>query len=78
MAMIPNHILNNLAPENRVAILVRDGEIHFLVHPASDDPAAIRADAERAGSSVLRTHMQDHAAILEFVASRERDIGGEG
>jgi hypothetical protein len=76
--MIPNHVLNGLSSDDRVAILARRGEIHFLVHPASDDPAAIRAHAEREGSTVLRTHMRDHAAIREFVASRERDIGGEG
>jgi hypothetical protein len=76
--MIPNHVLNRLTPDDRVAVLARDGEIHFLVHPASDDPAAIRASAAREGSEVLRTHMRDHAEIREFVASRERDIGGEG
>jgi len=76
--VIPNHVLNNLTTDDRVAILARGGEIHFLVHPASDDPTAIRAYAEREGSSVLTTHMRDQAAILEFVAGRERDIGGEG
>ena len=76
--MIPNHVLNNLTPNNRVAILARGGEIHFLVHPASDDPDVIRAYAEREGSEVLITHMRDQAAILEFVAGRERDVGGEG
>ena len=52
--------------------------LHFLVHPASDDPDVIRAYAEREGSEVLITHMRDQAAILEFVAGRERDVGGEG
>ena len=75
--MIPNHILNDLAPHERVAVLTRDGEIHFLVHPATDDPAAIRAGAKRDGSEVLATHLQDRAAILELVASREREVGGE-
>jgi len=76
--MIPNHILNELTPEQCVAILSRDEEIHFLVHLATDDPAVIRAFAEREGSEVLTTHLRDHATIREFVASRERDIGGEG
>ena len=76
--MIPNHLLNDLTPDDRIAILARGGEIHFVVHPASDDPAVLRAHAGREGSEVLTTHMQDHAAIQEFVASRERDVGGEG
>ncbi len=76
--MIPNHILKELTPENRVAILSRNGELHFLVHPASDDPAVIRANAGRDGSEVLTTHMRDHDEIRAFVASRERDVGGEG
>jgi hypothetical protein len=76
--MIPNRLLNNLAPEDRIAILTRNGELHFLVHKASDDPAVVEAYADRNGSEVLTTHMQDQGAILEFVASRERDIGGEG
>ena len=76
--MIPNHVLNDLTPDARVAILSRGGEIHFLVHQATDDPAAVRELAAREGSEALATHMQDHAAIQEFVASRERDVGGEG
>ncbi len=76
--MIPNHVLNGLGPDDRVAILARDGEIHFLVHPASDDPEVIRAYAAREGSEVLTTHVKDPAAIQAFVASRERDVGGEG
>ena len=76
--MIPNHILNDLTPNDRVAILSRGGEIHFLVHSAAADPATIRADAARAGSRVLTTHMRDGVEIKEFVASRERDVGGEG
>ena len=76
--MIPNHLLNDLTPDDRIAILSRGGEIHFLVHPASDTPEAIDAYAAREGSRVLTTHMSDHDAILEFVASRERDVGGEG
>jgi len=75
--VIPNHIPNNLIPDDRVVIPARGG-IHFLVHPASDDPDVIRAYAEREGSEVLITHMRDQAAILEFVAGRERDVGGEG
>lgn len=76
--MIPTHVLNDLKPDDRVAILSRGGEIHFLVHPAADTPDAIRAYAAGEGSEVLATHMRDRAAILEFVAARERDVGGEG
>ncbi len=76
--MIPSHILNDLSPGDCVAILSRGGELRFLVHPASDDPAAIRARAGRDGSEVLTTHMRDHDEIRAFVASRERDVGGEG
>jgi hypothetical protein len=76
--MIPNHVLNELTPETRVAILSRGGEIHFHVHPATDDPAAVRAFAEREGSEALATHLSDHAEIQAFVAARERDVGGEG
>jgi hypothetical protein len=76
--MIPNHILNGLTPDDRVAILSRGREIHFLVHPVAADPDVIRADAERGGTRVLTTHMRDSVEIQEFVASRERDVGGEG
>lgn len=75
--MIPTHLLNNLAPDDRIAILSRGGEIHFLVHPAGDDPEAIRAHAEREGSAVLRSHLRDRGEILAVVAGRERDVGGE-
>jgi len=76
--VIPNHILNGLTPNDRVAILSRGGAIHFLVHSAAADPAVIRADAEREGSRVLDTHMRDGDEIQELVAARERDVGGEG
>jgi hypothetical protein len=76
--MIPNHILNNLKPDERVAILSRGSAIHFHVHPVTDTPEAVRAFAAREGSEVLTTHMRDHAGILAFVADREQDIGGEG
>ena len=76
--MIPNHILNGLTPDDRVAVLSRGGDIHFLVHPAAADPDVIRADAARKGSRVLTTHLRDGVEIQEFVASRERDVGGEG
>ncbi len=76
--MIPNHILNDLGPGDRVAILARQGQLQFLVHRAADTPDAILAHAAREGSEVLATHMQDKAAILELVAERERDVGGEG
>jgi hypothetical protein len=76
--MIPNDILSNLTPVGRVAILPRGGEAYFLVHPASDDPDAIRACVEREGSESLTSHVRAHAAILEFVAGRMWDVGGEG
>ncbi len=76
--MIPTHVLAELKPDDRVAILSRGGEIHFHVHPVTDSADAVRAFAAGEGSEVLTTHMQDHAAIAAFVASRERDVGGEG
>jgi hypothetical protein len=76
--MIPNHILSDLKPDEGVAILSRGSEIHFHVHPVADTPEAVRAFASREGSEVLTTHMRDQAAIQAFVASRERDVGGEG
>jgi hypothetical protein len=77
-AMIPNHILNDLTPENCVAVLSRGGQIHFLVHAATDDPAAVRAFAAREGSRVLASHLRDQDEIQALVASREQDVGGEG
>ena len=80
--MIPSHILDGLGPGDRLAILARGGsrggELHFLVHAASDGRGVILSHASRDGSEVLATHMSDKRAILEFVAARERDIGGEG
>jgi hypothetical protein len=76
--MIPHHILDDLRPDERVAILSRDGELHFLVHQASDSPSRIQEYADRDGSEVLTTHMQDKAGISRFVQARERDVGGEG
>lgn len=76
--MIPNHIVNNLAPENCVAVFSRGGEIHFHVHAATDDRAAVRAFAAREGSRVLASHLRDPDEIQALVASRERDVGGEG
>jgi hypothetical protein len=79
--MIPSHILDNLGVADRVAILARGGsrgELHFLVHAASDELGVILSHAARDGSEVLATHLSNRGAILEFVAARERDIGGEG
>jgi hypothetical protein len=76
--MIPTHVLTDLQPDECVAILSRGGEIHFYVHPATDKSDVIRAFAAAEGSDVLVTHMRDNAAIRAFVASRERDVGGEG
>lgn len=75
--MIPTHVLTDLKPDERVAVLSRGSEVHFHVHPASDTPEAVRVYAAREGSAVLTTHMRDPAEIRAFVASRERDVGGE-
>ena len=40
--------------------------------------AVVRAAAPALAQDAPATHMQDQTAILEFVAGRERDIGGEG
>ncbi len=76
--MIPNHVLNNLGPADRVAVLARHGKLHFRIHAAADAAAAVRAAAADDGFEVLATHLRDHAAILALVAERERDLGGEG
>jgi hypothetical protein len=76
--MIPNHVLDGLGPDDRVAVLARRGELHFLVHGAADPADAIRAGAARDGSEVLATHLHDKEAIRALVAERERDLGGEG
>jgi hypothetical protein len=76
--MIPTHILTDLASDECVAVLSRGGEIHFRVHPAAADAAAVRAAAAADGAEVLATHLRDHAAIRALVAAQERDVGGEG
>ena len=76
--MIPNHVLDGLGPSDRVAVLSRHGELYFLVHDAGDSRTQIVSDAIGAGSEVLATHLHDKQVILEFVAERERDFGGEG
>lgn len=76
--MIPTHVLTDLKPDECVAVLSRGGEIHFRVHPTTEDADAIRASAAGEGSEVLATHLRDHAAIRALVAARERDVGGEG
>ena len=76
--MIPTHVLDDLTLDQSVAILSQGGEIRFLVHPTTTDLETIRASAAREGSEVLTTHMRDHTAIREYVASLERDTGGEG
>ena len=80
--MIPQHILDDLGPDDRVAVLARGAELRFLVHPAAADRAALRAAlraaAARDGDEVLATHMRDKDAILALVAGLERDVGGEG
>ena len=76
--MIPQHILDDLGPGQRVAVLARGGELHFLVHDSAANPVQIRADAGRDGSEVVATHLSDKEAILALVAGRERDVGREG
>lgn len=76
--MIPTHVLSELGKNDRIAILSRGGEIHFHVHPVSDDPETVRMYAEREGSQVLKTHLRNGIELQAFVASRERDVGGEG
>ena len=76
--MIPQHVLDDLGAGQRVAVLARNGELHFRVHDGGADAAQIRADAARDGSEVVATHLWDKEAILALVAGRERDVGGEG
>jgi hypothetical protein len=76
--MIPQHILDDLGPDDRVAVLARGAELRFLVHPAAADRAALRAAAARDGDELVATHMRDKDAILALVAGLERDVGGEG
>jgi hypothetical protein len=76
--MIPQHVLADLGTGQRVAVLARGGELHFLVHEAGADVGQIRADAGRDGSEVVATHLSDKEAILALVTGRERDVGGEG
>lgn len=76
--MIPQHILDDLGPDDRVAVLAREGGLHFLVHPAAAGRAEVQAYAARDGSEVVATHLRDKGAILALVADREQDVGGEG
>ena len=76
--MIPHHILDDLHPDDRVAILTRSTELHFLVHQVADSAAAIREYAALDGYEVLTTHMQNKAEMSRFAQARERDVGGEG
>jgi hypothetical protein len=75
--MIPQHILDDLGPDDRMTVLTRDGELHFLVHTAAANPDELRAQATREGSEVVATHLRDENEILALVAGRERDVGGE-
>ena len=76
--MIPRHTLDDLGSDECVAVLAPAGGLHFLVHRAATDAAEVRAYAGRDGSEVVATHLRDKEAILALVASRGRDIGGEG
>ncbi|MDB5305945.1 MAG: hypothetical protein JWO38_147 [Gemmataceae bacterium] len=49
LATIPNHLLSDRTPDDRIPVPARSGEIHFLIHPAPD---AIGAHAVREGSRV--------------------------
>jgi hypothetical protein len=75
--MIPTHLLTDLTPNDRIAILSRGGEIHFLKHSDSATPEAIKTYAVTDGSRVLTSHMSDPVKIRAYVASREQDVGGE-
>jgi hypothetical protein len=74
--MITPRTLDELGPDDRVAVLARDGEFHFMVHRAEDSPADVRARARRDGSEVVATHMRDKREILDLVAERDRNPGG--
>jgi hypothetical protein len=76
--MITQHTLDDVGPDERVAIVARDGEFHFLVHRAADSPADIRARARRDGSEAVATHMRDKREVLDLVAERTRNPDGEG
>ena len=76
--MIPTHLLTDLGPDDRVAILTRNGGLVFHVHPATDTPAAVERLATRDGARVLASHLSDPEAIQAFVAAREPEVGGEG
>lgn len=76
--MIPNHILDGLGPDDRVAVLAHQGELWFAVHRPADAVEDIRKNAAREGAEVIATHLQNKNDILELVAARERDVGGEG
>lgn len=76
--MIPNHILDDLSSDDRIAVLSHRGSLQFFVHRATDSVDVIRAKAVSDGAEVLATHLHDREAILALVADRERDLGGEG
>jgi hypothetical protein len=76
--MIPTHFLNDLGPDDRVAILTRNGGLVFHVHPEADTSAAVERLASRDGARVLASHLSDPEAIQALVAAQEPDVGGEG
>jgi hypothetical protein len=75
--MTPQHILDDLGPDDCVAVLAREGELYFVVHRPTDSPADLRSPARREGSEVVATHMRDRREILDLVAERKRNPGGE-
>ena len=74
--MSTEHTLDELGPDDRVAVLARDGDFHFMVHRVEDSPADVRSRARREGSEVVATHMRDKREILALVAERKRNPGG--
>ena len=74
--MITPHTLDELGSDDRVAVLDRDGDFHFMVHRVEDSPADVRSRARRDGSEVVATHLRDKKEILDLVAERKRNPGG--
>jgi hypothetical protein len=75
--MINQRALDELGPDDRIAVLARGGEFHLLVHRAQDSPADVQARARRDGSEVVATHLRDKKEILDLVAERKRYPGAE-
>jgi hypothetical protein len=76
--MTPQHILDDLGPDDRVAVLACEGELYFLVHRATDSPADVRARARREGSEVVATHMGTKERSLTWWPSGSGSRAGRG